>query len=419
MLRSRFALSAVVALGALTAPRTGWAVNATLWVPEGVTKVRGIIACTSVGVGAGWCKSADFHDLATRLGVGVVSLTGENAFASYANRCAGGEFKALLDKLTEVGKAANHPELANAPIIGCGHSHGGDYWNYFNACFPERMALIFDKSSGGVQYTGAALKTPMIWEVGTNDLQNSMGHFRADMFAHRTKGTAMSLVLGPGETHGSFTAAPRAMVIALIEAIFNLRVPREADPASGPVTLNVIDESTGHYWLGDNYTKEIGPWSTFPGKATPWKTSFLPSEAIANMWKMVGAQLPTSIKLDEGGVCTTCYKHPNDEPGWTPPDGGAPSAPPPAPADAGAPDSAPDPTPVPPDAASVPTMTPPPKPDPGTSRPGTSDPEPEDAGAPAVSRGAGGGCSVGRGGASSVGLLVLTLLLGMRRRSRR
>jgi len=397
----------VVALGVL-APRPASAVNATLWVPEGVTKVRGIIACTSVGAGAGWCKSADFQALAKRLGVGVVSLSGENAFASYANRCTGGEFKGLLDKLTEVGKAANHPELANAPIVGCGHSHGGDYWNYFNACFPERMALIFDKSSGGVQYTGAALKTPMIWEIGTNDLKNSMGHFRGDMFAHRTKGTALSLVLGPGESHGSFTPAPRAMVIALIEGIFNLRVSKEADPSAGPVVLNVIDESTGQYWLGDNYTKEIGPYPTFPGKATPWKTSFLPSEELANMWKMVGAPLPASIKIDEGGVCTTCYKHPNGEPEWMPPDGGAPVSPPP-PADAGAPaDVAPSP-PVPaPDAAAPPVTPPRPEPEP--------EPEP-DAGTAAPPRG-GGGCNLGRAGASPLALAAIALLL-RRRRSHR
>lgn len=406
VLRSRMALSVVMALGVLAWPRTGGAVNAVLWVPEGVPKVRGIITCTSVGVGAGWCKSADFQALAKRLGVGLVSLSGENAFASYANRCTGGEFKALLDKLTEVGKAANHPELANAPIVGCGHSHGGDYWNYFNACFPERMALIFDKSSGGVQYTGAALKTPMIWEIGTNDLKNSMGHFRGDMFAHRTKGTALSLVLGPGETHGSLTPAPRAMVITLIEAIFNLRVSKEADPAAGPVTLNVIDESTGQYWLGDNYTKEIGPWTTFPGRMTPWKTSFLPSEEIANMWKMVGAPLPASIKIDEGGVCTTCYKHPNGEPEWMPPDGGAPTA---VPADAGVADAAPAPPMPSPDAAMGTSVTPPkpmPMPDPT--------PPEEDAGAPAAAR-AGGGCSFGGSTSSPLALLVLAMILRRRR----
>jgi MYXO-CTERM domain-containing protein len=412
-LRSRIAFSVVLAACLVAAPRAGWAVNATLWVPDGVAKLRGIIACTSVGVGAGWCKSADFQALAKRLEVGLVSLSGENAFGPYGNRCTGGEFKGVLDQLAALGKSNNHPELANAPIVGCGHSHGGDYWNYFNACFPERMALVFDKSAGGVQYSAAALKTPMVWEIGTNDLKNSMGHFRGDMFAHRSKGTPLSLVLGPGETHGSLTPGPRAMVIELIEAIFNLRVSKEADPSAGPVTLNVIDESSGAYWLGDNYSKEIGAWATFPGKSALQKTSFLPNEAIANKWKMSGAPLPAAIQLDSGGVCTTCYKQPAGEPkdSPTPPastDAGTSGGPPPADAGASSPDSAPA---GPADAgggSTVPTVK--------LDARSAPDPDPgEDAGA-GVAPARAGGCQVGGTGRTPVLALLALALLGLRRR---
>src|SRR4051812_40795609 len=68
-LGSRFALSVVLVGCALAAPAPALAVNATLWVPEGVSKLRGIIACTSVGLGSGWCKSADFQALAKKLEV--------------------------------------------------------------------------------------------------------------------------------------------------------------------------------------------------------------------------------------------------------------------------------------------------------------------------------------------------------------
>jgi hypothetical protein len=413
-LPSRIVMSLVVA-GCVVAPRAALALNASLWVPDGVTKLRGVIACTSVGLGAGWCKSADFQALAKRLEVGVFSLSGENAFASYANRCTGGEFKAALETLAAAGKAAGHPEVANVPIVGCGHSHGGDYWNYFNACFPERFALIFDKSSGGVQYSAAALKTPMVWEVGTNDLKNSMGHFRADMFAHRPKGTPMALVLGPGETHGQLTAGPRAMVIELIEAFFNLRVSKEWDPSSGPAPLNVIDESGGAYWLGDNYTKEVAPYPMSPDKDALYKTSFLPTQEIANHWKMVGAQLPTSITIATGGVCDTCYKQPPGEPAYKPPAGGMPSPPP---ADAGAePDAAPEMTPpATPDAASPSTTpttvkmdaAPAPEPDPDTD---------VDAGAASARKDS--GCSMGGHANTPLPFTVALLLLGLRRRRAR
>jgi MYXO-CTERM domain-containing protein len=316
------AIAATVA-AVLGAPRAIQAATATLVVPPGVTLMKGILVFSATGLGPGWGKSAPFQDLAKRLSAGIVFLGGTNEFGSYANRCDSGEFKGVLDTIAMVGKANGHPELANAPIVGSGHSHGGDYWNYFNACIPERFALIFDKSSGGVQYSGAALKTPMVWEIGTNDLFDHVGpNFRGQMLAHRPKGQAIALVLGPGETHGGFTAGSATMVTALIEAIFKLRVPADADPSKGPVKLNEIDESSGQYWLGNNYTKEVSPWAMSPDRDKLYNTSFLPGPDIAAMWKAAGAPLPMTIKIATGGVCTGCYKQPAGEPPGGPTMGG-------------------------------------------------------------------------------------------------
>jgi MYXO-CTERM domain-containing protein len=401
-------LAAAVTL-ATAWPGTALGANAALTVPDGVTTVKGLLVVTSVGAGPGIGKSADFQDLAKRLQLGVIFLTGENAFASYANRCTGGEFKAVLDTIAKAGMAANHPEVANAPIIGLGHSHGGDYWNYFNACFPERFAMVIDKSSGGVQYTGAALKTPMIWEIGTNDLKNSMGHFRGDMFAHRSKGQVLSLVLGPGESHGTVTPGPRVMVAALAEAIFKLRVPEDADPSKGPVKLNEIDESSGRYWLGDNYSKEISAYGSSADKDALYKTSFLPTEELANKWKAAGAPLPASITIATGGVCTTCYAHPNGEPPGAPGMGGPQPLPPDAggPPDKGAPDAA-----ATPDPGTVPTpVTPTPSPgDAATPPPPT----------PVKPGKVTGGCAVagGQPGGLAVILIGLATLVSRRRRGR-
>jgi hypothetical protein len=113
-------------------------------------------------------------------------------------------------------------------------------------------------------------------------------------------------------------------VIALIEAIFRLRVPADADPARGPVALNELRESTGAYWLGDNYTKEIGAYPSFPGKSELSRTSFLPSAELAALWMGSGAPLPATIHVDNG-ACVTCYAQPAGEPpgaGNTPDAGG-------------------------------------------------------------------------------------------------
>jgi MYXO-CTERM domain-containing protein len=385
-----------------------------LTIPDGVTVAKGILVVTSVGAGPGLGHSADLQDMAKRLQMASVFLSGENAFASYANRCTNGEFKGVLDAIAKAGMAMNHPELANAPLVAVGHSHGGDYWNYFNACYPERFAVIFDKSAGGVQYTGAALKTPMVWEIGTNDLRNSMGNFRGEMFAHRPKGQVLSLVLGPGEGHGTVTPGPRSMAAELVEAIFKLRVPAEADPTKGPVKLNEIDESSGQYWLGDNYSKEIAPYGTSPDKSALFKTSFLPTEDLANKWKAAGAPLPAAIKIAEGGVCSTCYAHPASEPPGAPGMGGSTGGPtPPSTADAGvAPPVTPEPTPPPSVGGGTP-VTPPttPMPTPPPAGP-TTTPAP-----PAKNDTVTGGCSVGGHGGGGA-LLLLLGLAALRRRRR-
>jgi hypothetical protein len=127
----------------------------------------------------------------------------------------------------------------------------------------------------------------------------------------------MALVIGPGETHGQLGAQPRAMVIALIEAMFGLRFPAGADPSMGPVTLNHIDESTGCYWLGDDYTLDVSPYDSSPDKSALYKTSFLPTADLAMMWKTAGGtMLPASITIEDG-VCTNCYPAPPDEPPLT------------------------------------------------------------------------------------------------------
>lgn len=314
---------------------TSGEITATLYIPEGVTKMRGILAFTPLGLGSGWFGDADFRALAKRLELGMVRLSGERSNGddpSYPMRCTNGRFKMFVDALAELAKVSGHPELANAPIIGGGHSHGGDWWNYFNACYPERMVAVFCKSSGGVQYSRGALRTPMIWEIGTEDLiANGNKQYRGIMFAHRNKGQQLTLVLGPGEGHNNITPGARQLVADVMESYFRLRVPADADPAKGPVQLLDVDEAQGQHWLGDNHTREIAPFAMSALKGALHKTSFLASAEIAMKWKAGGANLPTTITVDADGTCSRCYpqvaseaaqKPLNIGPGEPPPDAG-------------------------------------------------------------------------------------------------
>ena len=263
---------------------------------------------------------------------------------SYPNRCASGEFNGIPMAMVKLGEASNHPEFANAPLIGVGHSHGGDYWNWFNACHPERMAMVFVHASGGVNYSAASLKVPVLYELGTGDLiENGSKKPRAGMFVNRGKGAPMALVIGQGEGHNNVTADSLGMVIDIIEATVKLRIPADADPAKGPVKLNAIDEMSGRYWLGNLYTKEIAPYGMFMGDKA--MTAFLPSEEVAQKWKMTGPGLPMSIVLPKD-TCSWCG-NPKDEPKTSDnnPDPGPNASPS---SDAGAPPAPTNPDPSPP-----------------------------------------------------------------------
>jgi hypothetical protein len=404
---------APAAARAQTATAASGNVTLKLTIPDGVTRVKSVFAFTVRGLASGWAAGAGFKDLIKRLDSALVMVSGGDDLNdnSYPGRCASGEFNGIPDALTKLGEMTSHPELAHAPIVGIGHSHGGDYWNWFNACHPDRMALVFVHASGGVNYSAAALRTPVLYELGTGDLvERGSKKPRAGMFANRAKGAPMSLVIGQGEGHDQVGAGSLQMMIDLIEATWKMRVPADADPSKGPVQLYEIDEAKAGSWLGDLYTKEITPYASFTGNKA--LTAFLPNEEVAKKWKMTGPALPMNIMLPTG-ACSWCGT-PKDEPkagapGPTaPPSPGAPT-PPPAPPPAVTP-PAPTPDPVTPPAANpppAPTGKPPVVPDPT-------------AGAPAAPAGdsVSGGCSLGGrpGSAGVLGLMFAALLVIRRRR---
>jgi MYXO-CTERM domain-containing protein len=390
-------------------------VTLRMTVPDGVTKIKGVLAFTTRGLASGWAGNAAFKDLAKRLDSAIVMVAGGDDLNdnSYPNRCASGEFNGLGEALEKLGMVSNHPELAHAPVIGMGHSHGGDWWNWYNACHPERMVAVMVHASGGVNYSAGALKTPVFYTLGTGDLiENGSKKPRAGMFVNRGKGAPMTMVISAGGHDTQFPPEEYQIVTAILEAIFKMRVPPDADGAKGPIKLFDIVEGEGT-WVGDLYTKEISPYSTFKGNKA--LTSFLPNEQLAMMWKTNGPALPTSIMLPTGS-CSWCGT-PKDEPkadgtnpapppadgGATPPapepDTGATTTPPVVTADAGA--SAPAPAKK---DASAPVTTPP-----------TDEPEPEPT--PTAPRSSG-GCSVAAGSSAGAPLLLLLAIYGLRRRRR-
>jgi MYXO-CTERM domain-containing protein len=422
MQRTQWSLGFALVFAFLAAPRpaaaqfTATAGNVTLklTIPAGVTQVKGVLTFTVRGLASGWAANASFQELAKRLNAGIAMVSGGDDLndGSYPNRCKSGEFNNIPMAFEKLAADSKHPELAHVPLVGLGHSHGGDYWNWFNACHPDRMAMVFVHASGGVNYNAGALKTPVFYTLGTADLvERGSGKPRAGMFVNRGKGAPMTLVIGVGGHDSQFSAEEYQIVTALIEAIFKMRVPADADAAKGPVPLNDIVEGEST-WVGDLYTKEISTYSAFKGNKA--LTAFLPSEQLAMMWKPNGPALPKTIVLPTGS-CGWCG-NPKDEPPATP---GKP-APPPPDTDSPSPDGG-----AAPAADAGETTTPPPKQDASAKPSTTPEPDPDsdsetDAGATSPPhRTGGGGCSVVSGEVTQPGLaLVLFGVLWIWRRRR-
>lgn len=385
-----------------------------LSLPPAGTMAKGILIFSERGLASAWATSAGAKALAQKIDAAMMKVSGKNGDqfdehdSEYPNMCGNGTFNYVPMALKMLADMTKRPELANAPLVTFGHSHGGDYWNWYNACHPERTAVNFVHASGGVNYNAGALKVPVFYELGTGDLiEHGSGMPRAGMFVNRAKGAPMFLIIGSGGHDTQPSAEIFSVIYDTIEATWRLRVPADADPSKGPVPLNDINEMTGGYWVGDFYTEEISSWADFKGnKAT---TSFLPTQALAERWKMAGMPLPASIKLPTTD-CGWCG-HPKDEPQATtgnpaPPAGmGDPT--PPASADAGvAPDA---------DSTKPPVMTPPTTTPPATTPPTTTPPD-DTPPTPAKARSSG-GCSYagGSGGGAFLGALAALLVLTRRR----
>jgi hypothetical protein len=417
-------LSAAEGLSHAQTATTGNINVQVLSLPPDGTMAKGILIFSERGLASDWARSAGAKALAQKIDAAMMIVSGKNGDqfdehdSEYPNLCGNGTFNYVPTALKMLGEMTKRPELANAPLITFGHSHGGDYWNWYNACHPDRTAVNFVHASGGVNYNAGALKVPVFYELGTGDLiENGSKMPRAGMFVNRAKGAPMFLIIGAGGHDTQPSAEIFSVIYDMIEATWRLRVPAGADPSKGPVALNDINEMTGGYWVGDFYTKEISTWADFKGsKAT---TSFLPTQALAERWKMAGMPLPGSIKLPTTD-CGWCG-HPKDEPKAStgnpapPADPGSPT--PPASPDAGAaPDAAPSTPPAPTPPTTTPPTTKPPTTPPATTPP-TDDPEPTP-----PRKAPSGGCSYA-GGSGSVaflgGLAALLVLTRRRRRARR
>ena len=247
-----------------------------LYVPDGVTAVRGVYAhldpylADSRGI---------VQDPALR------ALCEESSFALLgalldSRHMDTGIGNAVLRALAALADASGHPELAWSPLFFDGWSWGGQFAYHFTVWRPDRV-LGFITQKGGLHDTGpagAAIQVPGYLIVGENDAPYRIANLTGIFLAHRPLGARWSLAMQPDAAHERVT--DRALLDGFFHAVVARRLPAEIPP-DGPVVLQDIPQDAG--WLGERATARIGAHACFgaPADTACW----FPARGVAFGWQ--------------------------------------------------------------------------------------------------------------------------------------
>ena len=280
-----------------------FAVNYTVWIPEGVQTLHGIVVHQH-GCGEGSCSSGltgayDLHwqALATKHGCALLSPSYEQPqdadcqmWCDPRNGSAAAFDKAVQD----LGQMSGHVELADAPLALWGHSGGGHWCGGMVMTQPERIAAAWLRSGvplfeANPDRTGikphslpaAAVQVPMMCNPGTKEgVTVKEGRFANVWPANlaffnkiRASGGLLGVAIDPLTAHECGNS--RYLAIPWLDKCLELRLPNKPDQG-----LQHISQEAG--WLAELTGTTAVPSATFDGD--PLTMSWLPDEGIAKAW---------------------------------------------------------------------------------------------------------------------------------------
>ncbi|MBB5036062.1 alpha/beta hydrolase family protein [Prosthecobacter dejongeii] len=243
-----------------------YGVTYTLWVPEGVEKIKGVIVHQH-GCGAGACKGGETaaydlhwqalakkHDCAL-LGPSYHQADGQDC-RKWCDPRNGSE-KTFLRSLEDFAAQSKHPELTQVPWALWGHSGGGFWSSLMLTLHPQRIAAIWFRS-GSAFYVWekgdiprptlreAVYGVPMCFNGGLKEEQDKrhgparVGD-RAMFKAWREKGAPVGFARDPRTGHECGDS--RYLAIPFLDVCLTQRLPETG------YALNPVKVSEG--WLSE------------------------------------------------------------------------------------------------------------------------------------------------------------------------
>ena len=307
-------------------------VQYTVWIPEGVETLRGIIVHQH-GCGEGSCQSGqtgafDLHwqALAKKHDCALLSPSYEQPQAADCQMWCdprNGSDDAFRKGLAALGEKSGHTELVDLSWALWGHSGGGHWCGGMTLLHPERTIATWHRSGLPLfepnpdratikphQLPQAALGVPMMCNPGTKEgVTVKEGKFARVWPANETffeavrgKGGLIGVAVDPLTAHEC--GNQRYMAIPWLDACLSARLPEEP---GAPLEAMPTEEA----WLAPLLGATAVPESVYQGDKT--KAVWLPNETIAKAWMRYTKDTnipdttpppaPTELKV-EGNILT-------------------------------------------------------------------------------------------------------------------
>ena len=271
-----------------------------LWIPEGVSTLRGLIVHQH-GCGTGACQGGataayDLHwqALARKWDCALLGPSYQQAEKQNCRLWCdprNGSARTFLKAITEFASKSKHPELEKVPWCLWGHSGGGFWASLMQTMYPERIVAIWLRSGTAFatwekgeiprpEIPEATYAVPVMCNPGAKEKDDKRfsgawnGTF-AMFQAYRAKGAPIGFVPDPRTSHECGDC--RYLGIPFFDACLAMRLP---DKGSDNQKLKPVDMKTA--WLAAPLSDRAEPMKSYVGKAE--QVVWLPNEQVAQAW---------------------------------------------------------------------------------------------------------------------------------------
>ena len=294
------------------------AVTYTLWIPDGVKTLRGIIVHQhGAGTTASLEGSTAAHDLHWQAlarkwdcALWGSSYHVQNEKIDLSPGASelwfdprNGSEKTFLKGLTEFAAKSGHPEIEKVPWALWGHSGGGIWADVMTTLHPDRVAAVWMRSGSALMFLShpefvrpdvpaALYRIPMMANPGVKEKpklnpdapdtrtaeEKMKGPWLGNIATfqeYRAKGALIGFAPDPRTGHECGDS--RYLAIPFLDACLAMRLP---DKGSKNQTLKPMDTSKA--WLAPLFGEEAVPAAKFKGN--PSEAVWLPNEAVARAW---------------------------------------------------------------------------------------------------------------------------------------